>query len=94
MKYLHTMVRVTDIDESLAFFSALGLKPLPVILFAQAANGILLPVIALYLLSVMNDGKLLGDYRNPPMMNLIGGLVAGITLLLGLRSIASVMGLF
>lgn len=28
MKYLHTMVRVTDIDESLAFFDALGLTEL------------------------------------------------------------------
>lgn len=28
MKYLHTMVRVTDVDASLAFFTALGLKEL------------------------------------------------------------------
>jgi lactoylglutathione lyase len=28
MKYLHTMVRVTDIDASLAFYSALGLTEL------------------------------------------------------------------
>ena len=28
MKYLHTMVRVTDIDASLAFYTALGLKEL------------------------------------------------------------------
>ena len=28
MKYLHTMVRVTDVDASLAFFSALGLQEL------------------------------------------------------------------
>lgn len=28
MKYLHTMVRVSNVDESLAFFDALGLKEL------------------------------------------------------------------
>ena len=28
MKYLHTMVRVTDIDESLAFYTTLGLTEL------------------------------------------------------------------
>jgi lactoylglutathione lyase len=28
MKYLHTMVRVTDIDESLAFYATLGLEEL------------------------------------------------------------------
>ena len=26
MKYLHTMIRVTDIDASLGFFNTLGLK--------------------------------------------------------------------
>ena len=26
MKYLHTMVRVADLDESLAFYSTLGLS--------------------------------------------------------------------
>ena len=26
MKYLHTMVRVTDLDKSIAFFKQLGLK--------------------------------------------------------------------
>jgi lactoylglutathione lyase len=28
MKYLHTMIRVTDVDATLAFFSALGLEEL------------------------------------------------------------------
>ncbi len=28
MKYLHTMVRVTDLDESIAFYSTLGLEEL------------------------------------------------------------------
>ena len=28
MKYLHTMVRVTDLDKSLAFYAALGLEEL------------------------------------------------------------------
>lgn len=73
-------------------FSALGLKPVPVILFAQAANGVLLPIIAIYLLYVMNDRKLLGEHHNRLAMNLIGGLVVGLTLFLGLKSILSVFG--
>lgn len=73
-------------------FSVLGLKPVPVILFAQAANGILLPVVALYLLYVMNDRNLLGEHRNRLPMNLLGGLVVLITLFLGLKSLLSVFG--
>lgn len=73
--------------------SALGLKPVPVILFAQAANGILLPIIAIYLLWVMNDRTLLGDHRNRLFMNVVGGLVVLVTVFLGLRSILSVCGI-
>lgn len=73
--------------------SAIGLKPVPVILFAQAANGILLPVIAIYLIWVMNHKKLLGENTNPLFMNVIGVLVVLVTIFLGLRSILSVCGI-
>ena len=71
--------------------SALGLKPMAVILFAQATNGILLPVIAAYLLWVMNDRRLLGEHRNKHWMNLLGIMVVVITIILGFRSLFSVI---
>jgi NRAMP (natural resistance-associated macrophage protein)-like metal ion transporter len=70
--------------------STLGMKPVPVILFAQAANGILLPVIALYLLTVMNDRQLLGEHHNGLPANLLGGGVVLITVFLGLKSLLTV----
>lgn len=73
--------------------SAVGLKPVPVILFAQAANGVLLPIIAIYLLWSVNDRKLLGDQRNNLILNIIGGIVVLATIFLGLRSILSVCGI-
>ncbi len=73
--------------------SAIGLKPVPVILFAQAANGILLPVIAIYLIWVMNHKKILGENTNPLYMNIIGVLVVLVTIFLGFRSILSVCGI-
>ena len=73
--------------------SAVGLKPVPAIVFAQAANGILLPVIAIYLLWIMNDKKLLGEYRNRLFMNIIGGIVVVIAVFLGIRSLLSVIGI-
>jgi manganese transport protein len=74
--------------------SALGLKPVPVIVFAQAANGILLPVIAIYLLRVMNNKDLLGVHSNRLWRNLAGGGVTLVAVFLGLKSLASVFGLF
>lgn len=73
--------------------SAIGLKPVPVIVFAQAANGILLPVIAIYLLRVVNDKNIMGDHRNTLALNLVGILVILITLFLGMRSLLSVLGI-
>ncbi len=73
--------------------SAIGLKPLPAIIFAQAANGVLLPIIAIYLLVVMNNKKLLGKYHNSLYMNLIGGAVVLVAIFLGGKSLLSVFGI-
>ena len=56
-------------------FAAIGTKPIAAILFAQAANGLLLPVVAVFLLIIMNRGDLLGDYRNTWKANVVGGMV-------------------
>ncbi len=74
-------------------FAMLGFKPLEAILFAQVANGILLPVIALYLLVVMNSRKIMGDNVNTLLSNILGGIVVLTALVLGLRSILHVIGI-
>jgi NRAMP (natural resistance-associated macrophage protein)-like metal ion transporter len=73
-------------------FSAVGLKPLSAIIFAQAANGILLPVIAIFLLYAMNNKKRLGKYVNSPLTNILGGIVVLVACGLGLRGILRVLG--
>ncbi|WP_320046660.1 Nramp family divalent metal transporter [uncultured Ilyobacter sp.] len=73
-------------------FSAIGLKPLSAIIFAQAANGILLPVIAIFLLYAMNNKKRLGKYVNSPLTNILGGIVVLVACGLGLRGILRVLG--
>ena len=70
-------------------FSTLGFKPTLVILFAQIANGLLLPIIATFLLWIMNDEKIMGEYVNSRLTNILGGIVIMITLVLGLRGILS-----
>jgi Mn2+/Fe2+ NRAMP family transporter len=73
-------------------FASLSLKPLQLILFAQIANGALLPVIALFILWVSNDKTLLREHSNNRIQNLLGCAVVGITLVLGLRSILLATG--
>ncbi len=70
-------------------FAGLGYKPTMVILFSQAANGLLLPVIALFLLWIMNDKKIMGGYANSRLTNSFGIIIILITILLGLKGILS-----
>ena len=70
-----------------------GIKPITIIVSAQFANGLLLPIIAAFLLFAMNQRDMLGQYANGWKANLAGGLVLVIALGLGLRMIARSLGL-
>jgi Mn2+/Fe2+ NRAMP family transporter len=73
-------------------FSGLGLKPISAIIFAQVANGILLPIIAVFLLYIMNNKKRLKEHVNSRTSNILGFIVVLVAIGLGLRSLLSVMG--
>ena len=74
-------------------FSSLGIKSIEIIKFAQVANGILLPIIAGFLLWIMNKSSILGKYRNNIIQNIFGGVILAITIFLGLKSILKVFNL-
>ena len=69
-----------------------GIKPLTIILSAQFANGLLLPIIAGFLLYVMNKTSILGEYANGKLANTLGTGVVLITAALGLRLILKSFG--
>ena len=73
--------------------AATGSKPLAAILFAQVANGFLLPVVAIFLLVVMNRRALLGDHCNGRVANALGGLVVLTAIGLGAMKLLRVFGL-
>ena len=75
-----------------ASISLLGIRPVELILIAQYANGLLLPIIAAFLLWVMNRKDLLGAYTNGVSANLMGGVIVLITLAIGVRSILRAAG--
>jgi Mn2+/Fe2+ NRAMP family transporter len=71
-------------------FSSIGFKPTEVIVFAQIANGLLLPIIAVFLVWIMNDKNLFGAYINSRRTNVLGILVILVTVILGIKGIISV----
>ena len=68
-------------------FGVAQVKPVPVIILAQALNGLLLPVVAVFLWVVMNDGALLGARRNGVAANLLMGTVVCVVTVLGVRGV-------
>ncbi len=74
--------------------SLMGLRPTELITIAQVANGLLLPIIAVFLLLAMNNRALLGAHVNSARANLLGGAVVAITFLLGARYILRVFGVW
>ncbi len=72
--------------------AAVGTKPVQAILVAQAANGVLLPVVTLFLLVVMNRSDLLGHHVNGRVGNALGGLVLLLSGFLGAWTLLKVAG--
>ena len=69
-----------------------GGSPTEAIVLAQAANGLLLPLIAVFLLFVVNDPKLMGAFRNRGRANLLGALVVLVVMGLGAYQLLRVFG--
>ncbi|MFK2820891.1 Nramp family divalent metal transporter [Flavobacteriaceae sp. LMIT009] len=73
--------------------SSSGIKSIEIIKFAQVANGILLPVIAGFLIWIVNKRSVLGEYKNSLKQNILGILILSVTIFLGLKSILKVFEL-
>jgi len=69
-------------------FGLADVRPIPAIVLAQALNGVLLPVVGIYLLLAVNDRRLLGDALNGWFANGMLIAVVLVTFVLGLRNVA------
>ncbi len=77
-----------------AVVSITGARPVEIILFAQFANGLLLPIVAAFLLIAVNRRVLLGDHVNGLFTNIAGAVVLVVTTGLGLRAILRATGVW
>jgi Mn2+ and Fe2+ transporters of the NRAMP family len=65
-----------------------------VILIAQALNGIILPVIAILIYIIINKKGLMGQYKNGPVLNVIGFAVVAVVSFLGIYSMIDAVTAF
>ena len=75
-------------------FMSIGIKPLEIIKFAQVTNGMLLPIIAVFLLWVVNRKTVMLQYRNTLIENILGIIIILLSVILGVKSILTVFELF
>ena len=71
-------------------FSSMGIRPVRLIILAQLANGILLPLISGWIIWIGSQHKLLGKHKNSWTLRSLGILIWLITFGLGMKSISLV----
>jgi Mn2+/Fe2+ NRAMP family transporter len=70
------------------FFGVINVQPIPVIILAQALNGLILPVIAVMLLILINHSKLIPtEYQNSLFYNFFTGVIVFITVVIGVNNV-------
>nr|WP_299385448.1 Nramp family divalent metal transporter [Allomuricauda sp.] len=75
-------------------FLSFDIQPIKVIQFAQVANGMVLPIMAILLLWIVNRVSVMGEYRNKLFQNFLGFAIVLFSIFLGIRSILKVIGVF
>jgi len=60
--------------------------------YTQVANGLLLPAVLLFMLSLINDRRIMGTYVNGPMMNIVSW--GTVSVLVGMSVAMVVFSLF
>jgi len=90
------LVWVVILATGMAFGMA-GFKPVPAIIVAQALNGLILPVIAVFLLLVVNHPQIMKNRLNSLPANILMTVVVFVSLLIGmaglLRAVVAGMGM-
>jgi Mn2+/Fe2+ NRAMP family transporter len=73
-------------------FGVLGTQPIPIILLAQALNGLLLPLMSIFVFLIINDKKIIPyPYQNSKQANFTLLVVIGIAIFLGLNNLQKVV---
>lgn len=73
------------------FVSMTGLKPILIIKFAQITNAIVLPFVAIFLIYVANSKKILQQYTNGLVSNILSITVIIITLILSVKTALNIL---
>ncbi len=69
----------------------LGIDPIKALIYSAIANGIVAPIVLVFIVHISGSKKIMGHYRNSRFGNIIGWLT---TILMGITAIAAIYSLF
>jgi NRAMP (natural resistance-associated macrophage protein)-like metal ion transporter len=70
-----------------------GLPLIPIMFISQVINGIVLPVILVFILILINNKKIMGDYTNKKTFNVLAWLTVITLIILTFLLLASMLGI-
>ena len=69
----------------------MGIDPIKALIYSAIVNGIIAPVILVFIVKISSNGKIMGEYKNKPITKTLGWIATG---LMGITAIASIISLF
>jgi len=60
---------------------------IPIMYYTQVVNGLLLPVILIFILLLVNDRKIMGEHTNGTVMNLLSWLTVAVLIVLSMATV-------
>lgn len=69
----------------------IGIDPIKALIYSAIANGIVAPVILVFIVHISSSHKIMGHYKNSKISNIIGWVT---TILMGITALAAIYSLF
>ena len=69
----------------------IGIDPIKALIYSAIANGIVAPIILVFIVKISSSKKIMGEYKNKPITKTLGWIA---TILMGITAIAAIFSLF
>ena len=69
----------------------IGIDPIKALIYSAIANGIIAPIIIICIVHISGNGKIMGKYKNHPIINILGWLIVAIMATVALATIVSLL---
>lgn len=69
----------------------IGIDPIKALIYSAIANGIVAPIILVFIVHISGSKKVMGHYKNSKFGNIVGWII---TLLMGITAIGAIISLF